>query len=86
MNHHLYLRNYGIKFYFSSEFYLKKFSEGFQKFIDEENMKLEVRFRNPINAQLYFIFVYYTKIEKRGFYVVKEEMEFNSPPVFQAVL
>lgn len=77
---------FGIRFYFSSEFYLKKFTEGQQKFIDEENMKLEVRFKNPINAQLYFLFVYYGKVEKRGFRVTKDEMEFSNPPVFQAIL
>ena len=77
---------FGIKFYFSSEFYMRKFKEGLREFIDNENMKLEIRFKNPINAQLYFLFVYYRKIEKRGYRVIYNNIEFTNPPVFQAVI
>ena len=73
---------YGIKFYFSSEFYLKKFMNEVEKFIDEETMKLEIRYKIPISAGIYFMFVYYKKVEKRGYRVVYNGMEFPNSPVF----
>ena len=77
---------YGIKFYFSSEFYMNKFKQGLREFIDSENMKLEIRYKSPLNAQLYFMLVFYKKIEKRGYRIIYENKEFTNPPVFQAVI
>lgn len=77
---------YGIKFYFSSEFYRKKFRDCARQFVDEENMKLEVRFKNPINAQLYLLLVFYRKVEKRGYRVIYNNIEYFSPPCFKVVL
>lgn len=77
---------FGFKFYFSSEFYMNKFKQGLREFIDNENMKLEIRYKNPLNAQLYFMLVYYKRIEKRGYRIIFNNKEFTTPPVFQAVI
>lgn len=76
----------GIKFYFSSEFYRKKFRDGARQFAEEENMKLEVRFKNPINAQLYLLLVFYRKVEKRGYRVIYNNIEYVSPPCFKVIV
>ena len=63
-----YIYNYGkLRFYFSSEFYLKKFSDMLEEYIKLETKKLEVKYGINIEGSLYFAISLYKRIEKRGF-------------------
>jgi YHS domain-containing protein len=57
-------------FYFSSEFYLKKFKENLANFIFLENTKISNRYKIKIDLSDYLSICYYKKIEKRGFRVI----------------
>lgn len=59
----------GLSFFFSSKFYLKKFSDLVENYINEETLKLQNKYKMKINMELYFMLVLYNKIEKRGFRV-----------------
>lgn len=58
-----------ITFYFSSEFYLKKFKDKVEEFVELENRKFESRYNMPINLRYYFLVVFYKRTEKRGFLI-----------------
>lgn len=68
-----------FKFYFSSELYLKKFTENLSYFIFMETTKIINKYRVKINLNFYFAISLYTKIEKRGFYVTFNNEEIESP-------
>lgn len=57
------------KFYFSSQFYKDKFKDKIEKFIEEENYKLQSRFNLDLDFKDMLVFHLYQKIEKRGFKV-----------------
>ena len=69
----------GYIFYFSSEFYLNNFKNNVRLFIEIEEVKIKNKYKVFIDLNLYLTFVYYKKIEKRGFYVInkktKEEVQ-----------
>ena len=58
-----------LKFYFSSQFYQKKFVDEYINFIKEESDKLRIKFRCNIDADYMILLLLYKKIEKRGFRV-----------------
>lgn len=58
-----------LKFYFSSEFYLRKFKQNLHYYLFTENSKLISRYQVKVNMTLYFAIALYKKIEKRGFYI-----------------
>lgn len=67
--------NYSFKyndltFYFSSLFYKEKFIKEHLKFIEDETMKLKIKFRCDINCDEMILLLLYKKIEKRGFRVL----------------
>lgn len=62
----------GLIFYFSSEFYKKKFAENVANFIETETYKLQVKYNININFEIMFMISYYKKIEKRGFRIYDE--------------
>lgn len=64
-------------FYFSSEFYLKRFKDKVEEFIKLENIKLKNKYKVNIDLSLYFAVCLYKKIEKRGFYITHKEMKFK---------
>lgn len=57
----------GLKLYFSSEFYMNKFASLINDYIDIENKKNKLRYKNDINMTPILIISLYKKIEKRGF-------------------
>lgn len=57
----------GLIFYFSSEFYKKKFVYNIQNYIENETFKLQVKYNVNINFDILFMISLYKKIEKRGF-------------------
>lgn len=62
----------GYEFFFSSEFYLNNFKNNVELFREIEGVKIKNKYRVFINLDLYLTFVFYKKIEKRGFYVINK--------------
>lgn len=62
----------GITFYFSSKQYKEKFKAKVTEFISVETAKLYVRYKFNLNLDLFFMIVFYKKIEKRGFRIFDE--------------
>lgn len=68
LNESDYFFNYkGIIFYFSSEFYKKKFVDNIQNYIENETYKLQVKYNINLNIDVMLMISLYKKIEKRGF-------------------
>ena len=67
-----YFKYKGLIFYFSSEFYKKKFADEISSFIETETLKLQVKYNININFDILFMLSLYKKIEKRGFRVFDE--------------
>lgn len=62
-----------LKFYFSSEFNLRRFKENICKFTFEENQKFVNKYKVNIDLIDYFVFSFYENIEKRGYKI--EDLE-----------
>lgn len=56
-----------LKFYFSSKFNLKRFSEKVDEFVKKETYNLQIKFQNPVYIEEFLAIVFYRKIERRGF-------------------
>lgn len=67
-----YFKYKGLIFYFSSEFYKKKFADNIQNYIENETFKLQVKYNTIINFDILFMISLYRKIEKRGFRIYDE--------------
>ena len=59
----------GFNFYFSSNFYKEKFEREVSKYVEEEELKINNKYKIQINIALYLAVSLYRKIEKRGFRV-----------------
>lgn len=59
-----------LRFYFSSKQYLEKFENNFRTYIDNENLKLNIKYGLNINFDIMLAISYYRKIEKRGFRII----------------
>lgn len=57
-------------YYFSSIFNLKRFSNNYDYFVEEETNKLRAKYKVNIDIYDYLVMVFYKKIEKRGFKVL----------------
>lgn len=68
-----------LKFYFSSELYLKKFQENLSYYIFMETTKIINKYKVKINLNLYLAISFYQKIEKRGFYIKYGNEEIENP-------
>lgn len=67
-----YLKYKGLIFYFSSEFYKNKFTNEVNHYIENETLKIQVKYNININLDILFMLSLYKKIEKRGFRVFDE--------------
>lgn len=67
-----YFQYKGLIFYFSSEFYKKKYADNIQNYIENETFKLQVKYNININFDILFMISLYKKIEKRGFRIYDE--------------
>lgn len=67
----------GICFHFSSLFNLRRFRSGIKDYINEEELKIRNKYQLEIDMKKYLTIAYYKKIEKRGFYVLIGNEEFN---------
>ena len=73
-----YKDNYAdICFHFSSLFNLRRYRTNIEKFVNEEELKIRNKYQLEINMQKYLAIALYKKIEKRGFYALIEDDEFN---------
>lgn len=68
-----------LKFYFSSELYLKKFQENLSYYLFMETTKIINKYKVKINLNLFLAISLYQKIEKRGFYIKYENEEIEIP-------
>ena len=59
------------RFYFSSSFNKERFLNGYETFIKEEEDKIIAKYCIKISMRYYLLMSYYTRIEKRGFYITK---------------
>lgn len=71
-----------LTFYFSSQFYLEKFTEEYNDFIKNETARMNIRYKTKIKAEEMLLLLLYKKIEKRGFRVYYEEKEIEKESKF----
>ena len=78
---------YGDLFFkFSSLFYQEKFIIDYPEFLKTETEKLNIKFRNTINADYMILLLLYKKIEKRGFFVLYKGCLLNKDITFNCVI
>jgi len=72
------------KFYFSSRLYRENFIKKVENYVKSEKIKFEAKYNTIVTNSVFFAFVLYSKIEKRGFRV--EEIDYsNSKKIFQKI-
>ena len=59
-----------LTFYFSSKFYLEKFTREYSNFIKDETMKFKIKYKCNAYIDEVLLLLLYKKIEKRGFRVL----------------
>ena len=62
-------------FYFSSRFYLEKFTREYTNFIKDETMKFKIKYKCGAYIDEMLLLLLYKKIEKRGFKVLYDGTE-----------
>lgn len=65
----------GLTFYFSSRFYMNKFSREIQYYIDNETKKIYNKFKIKADFTIYLSIALYKKIEKRGFKIMVHDKD-----------
>ena len=68
-----YVELLNTRFYFSSSFNKERFLSGYESYIKEEEDKIIAKYNVLISIRFYLLIAFYMKIEKRGFYVVKDK-------------
>lgn len=58
-----------IKFYFSSLFNRERFKKRYEDYLNEEENKVMIKYKLPINMKKYLLLSLYHKIEIRGFLI-----------------
>jgi len=71
----------GIKFYFSSQFYLNKFQTTYREEVERFNQALNNVYKDKFNIDMDILALIrlYTLIEKRGFYIKFKGVEVTCP-------
>lgn len=65
-------------FFFSSDVNAKRFKTKIIDFIDSENYKLKAKYNIEVDLSEMLLLSYYMKIEKRGFKVLKRELNLEN--------
>lgn len=68
-----YYKYKGLIFYFSSEIYKNKFANTIKQYLENETLKIQIKYNVNINFDILLMISYYKKIEKRGFRIYDEE-------------
>lgn len=66
-----YIDLFGLRFFFSSEFYKEKFRKNVKEYVNLEAMKICNRYKIPIVLNRYLAISYYKRLEKRGFRILE---------------
>lgn len=66
-----------LTFFFSSYFYFNKFKREYSDFLNNETMKLKIKYRCNIYADEMILILLYKMIEKRGFKVKYKNTDLN---------
>ena len=66
-----------LVFYFSSKFYLEKFTREYSNFIKDETMKFKIKYKCNAYIDEMLLLLLYKKIEKRGFRVLYNNGELS---------
>ena len=78
INESEYIFNYDkLTFYFSSKFYLEKFTREYSTFLKDEIMKFKIKYKCNIYCDEMILLLLYKRIEKRGFKVLYNGCEIN---------
>ena len=74
-----------LTFYFSSKFYIDKFTKEIDNFVNIEGNKLYSKYRVMLEPSEYLALSLYKKIEKRGFRVYFNNKEIKETESFSIV-
>lgn len=72
-------------FYFSSKFYLEKFTNEVDEYVENESRKIRAKYKVDINLINYFMVAFYKQIEKRGF-LIKHNTTLIKNPIFCSLI
>ena len=79
INESIYFFKYqDFKFYFSSKFYLEKFTREYVDFLKNEKLKLRIKYKCDIFGDDILLLLLYRKVDKRGFRVYQNDCELKS--------
>ena len=81
-----FLRIDDFMFYFSSDFYRKKFESEYKDYIRNETLKLNVKYKMLVYADEMLLLTLYKTIEKRGFKVKYKGVEIEKDYYIDCVL
>ena len=81
-----FLRIDDFMFYFSSDFYRKKFENEYKGYLRDETLKLNVRYKMIVCADEMLLLSYYKMIEKRGFRVKYKGVDIEKDYYIDCVL
>ena len=70
-----YYEIYNLCFHFSSLFNEKRFENNVQIYVNIEEMKIINKYQLPVDMKIYLAIAFYKKIERRGFYITKKDLE-----------
>ena len=81
-----FLRIDDFMFYFSSDFYRKKFESEYKDYIRNETLKLNVKYKMLVYADEMLMLTLYKMIEKRGFKVKYKGVEIEKDYYIDCIL
>ena len=61
------VKKLGLTFYFSSKFYMKKFENDVEFYINNESLKIFNKYKVTNNFKQFLAIAFYKRVEKRGF-------------------
>lgn len=76
----------GLSFYFSSELYKNKFINNVKEFVNQENTKINLKYKLQINLETYLAIAFYKKVEKRGFYITADGQELKNIQIINEII
>ena len=72
-----------ITFYFSSNLYLDKFKRYYEESVLEAEKRFNFTMKTKIDCYDFFLIQFYSKVEKRGFFIKIENEEFEKIPKYK---
>lgn len=75
-----------FKFYFSSKFYLDKFDEMKNNYVDGNTLQINAKYDGIIDAEILLLIKLYKRIEKRGFKITFKNKDIPRKTYFKVDL